>query len=199
VIIESMVSENVVFVGRHYIGPHCIVGFPGYQHPHWSAGDFSRSQLRQTVLGDNFRMVGLSVVCEGSHIGSDFRADSHSYIGEDCRIGDRVVIEYGARIYDRVRIGSNVTIGGFVCNEAVLADDCVVQGSLIHARTSPPPEPAPQIGAGAFIGSGAIVIGGIEIAPRTFVAAGAVVTADTESGYLYAGVPARRIRQASWI
>jgi acetyltransferase-like isoleucine patch superfamily enzyme len=142
--------------------------------------------------------MGLGVVGAGTVIGRKFRGDYHILIGEECVVGDGVVAEYGARIYDRCRIGNNCVIGGFICNDAVLGENSVVQGSLVHKRISPPPEPAPEIRPHAFIGTQAVVIGGVTIGEGSFVAAGAVVTKDTEPGFLYSGVPARKVRPARW-
>jgi maltose O-acetyltransferase len=50
------------------------------------------------------------------------------------------------------------------------------------------------VGAGAWIGAGALVLPGVTIEEGCVVAAGAVVTGDCAANGLYAGVPARRIR-----
>jgi maltose O-acetyltransferase len=47
---------------------------------------------------------------------------------------------------------------------------------------------------GAWIGTRAVVLGGVTIGAGSVVAAGAVVTRDCEPNGLYAGVPARRVR-----
>lgn len=44
-----------------------------------------------------------------------------------------------------------------------------------------------------FIGNGTIVMHGVKIGENTIIAAGSVVTKDTEPNSIYAGVPARRI------
>jgi acetyltransferase-like isoleucine patch superfamily enzyme len=44
-----------------------------------------------------------------------------------------------------------------------------------------------------FVGLNATIRDNITIAPGCFIAAGAVVTADTEPDGLYMGVPARRV------
>jgi len=45
-----------------------------------------------------------------------------------------------------------------------------------------------------WIGYGAIVMSGVNIAEGTIIAAGSVVTHDTEAYSIYAGVPAKKIR-----
>lgn len=55
------------------------------------------------------------------------------------------------------------------------------------------PEPV-VIGDGTWIGAGAIILPGLTVGAGCIVAAGAVVTKDCTPNGLYAGVPARRIR-----
>lgn len=50
------------------------------------------------------------------------------------------------------------------------------------------------VGSGCWIGSGAAILGGVVIGDGCVVAAGAVVTKDCQPDGLYAGVPARRVR-----
>lgn len=51
-----------------------------------------------------------------------------------------------------------------------------------------------SIGAGTWLGTRAMVLPGVTIGPGCIVAAGAVVTADLEAHGVYAGAPARRVR-----
>lgn len=53
-----------------------------------------------------------------------------------------------------------------------------------------------EIGEGAFIGTGAIILPGVRIGRNAVVAAGAVVTEDVEGGTTVGGVPARAIRRS---
>lgn len=51
-----------------------------------------------------------------------------------------------------------------------------------------------DIGTGVWISSGAIILGGVKIADHAIIAAGAVVNRDCQERAIYAGVPARKIR-----
>lgn len=51
-----------------------------------------------------------------------------------------------------------------------------------------------SIGDGAWIGANAVLLPGVTVGAGCVIAAGAVVTGDCASDGLYAGVPARRIR-----
>lgn len=68
-------------------------------------------------------------------------------------------------------------------------------------RMGPPSQRAGQaqaspvlVGAGSWIGAGAIILPGVSIGRGTVIAAGAVVTRDCAADTLYGGVPARALR-----
>lgn len=99
------------------------------------------------------------------------RGDVH-YI----KMGNRVNVQDGAVIHctyqkSPVNIGNNVSIG----------HNAIVHGCTIHDNV--------------LIGMGSIVMDDCVVETNAIVAAGAVVTANTrvESGYIYAGVPAKKI------
>jgi maltose O-acetyltransferase len=52
-----------------------------------------------------------------------------------------------------------------------------------------------SVGAGAWVGIRAVVLPGVTIGDGAVVAAGAVVTGDVEPNTVYAGIPAKRIRE----
>ena len=62
-------------------------------------------------------------------------------------------------------------------------------------RRAGPPLPRPvRIGSGCWLGARVIVLPGVTIGPGCIIAAGAVVAQDCAADGLYAGVPARRLR-----
>ena len=50
------------------------------------------------------------------------------------------------------------------------------------------------VGNGCWIGARSVILPGVRIGPGTVIAAGAVVTANTDANSVYAGVPARKLR-----
>lgn len=54
------------------------------------------------------------------------------------------------------------------------------------------------IGNGVWICSGAIVLGGVQIADHAVIAAGAVVTSDCPQAGVYAGIPARLVKKITF-
>lgn len=93
------------------------------------------------------------------------------------KIGNRVNIQDGAVIHCTYQkhptiIGNNVSIG----------HNAIVHGCTVHDNV--------------LIGMGAIVMDNCVIHSNSIIAAGAVVTQNTvvESGVIYAGVPARKVK-----
>ena len=93
------------------------------------------------------------------------------------RMGNKVNVQDGAVIhctYEKTKaiIGNNVSIG----------HNALVHGCTIHDNV--------------LIGMGSIVMDNCEIGSNTIIAAGAVVLENTkvESGVIYAGVPAKKVK-----
>lgn len=96
------------------------------------------------------------------------------------RIGNKVNIQDGAVLHctyqkTKVNIGNNVSIG----------HNAIVHGCTLHDNV--------------LIGMGAIVMDNVEVGSNSIIAAGAVVLENTkvESGCIYAGVPAKKVKDIS--
>jgi carbonic anhydrase/acetyltransferase-like protein (isoleucine patch superfamily) len=96
------------------------------------------------------------------------------------RIGNKVNIQDGACIhctYEKTKtlIGNNVSIG-----HHALVHGCTIEDNVL-------------------VGMGAIVMDNVHIGTNTIIAAGAVLLENTkcESGSIYAGVPAKKVKDIS--
>jgi acetyltransferase-like isoleucine patch superfamily enzyme len=133
-------------------------------------------------------------------------------------IGDNCVLEHGTSIkYDdiwkpgpSITIGNNVYIGSFcefnitmaieIGNNSLIASGCrfidhdhgSLRGQLI--RTQICSAKRIKIGEDVWLGCNVIVLKGVEIGNGAIVAAGAVVTKSISSNEIWAGVPAKKIR-----
>lgn len=128
--------------------------------------------------------------CEiGDHtkIGSFVEIQKGVSVGRNCKISSHTFICEGVHIEDEVFIGHNVnfindkypratTSGGGLQTEA----DWQVEPTLVRR--------------GASIGTGATILGGLEIGAHAIVGAGAVVTKNVPPHSIVAGNPARIIR-----
>ena len=106
-------------------------------------------------------------------------------------LGDFVILNIQCRFAcgGGITIGSFCQIGGRVSFETIHHQVAPVRGGHRPGRGSPI-----RLEDHVWIGSGAIVLGGVTIGEGAVVAAGAVVTKDVPPFSVAAGVPARVIR-----
>ncbi|MCF8424476.1 MAG: gamma carbonic anhydrase family protein [Bacteroidia bacterium] len=132
---------------------------------------------KNTFLAPNATIVG-DVIC-GEDCSFWFNAVVRGDVNS-IRLGNKVNIQDGAVIhctYQKTKtiLGNNVSVG----------HNAIVHGSLVHDNV--------------LIGMGAIVMDNCEIGSNSIIAAGAVLTEGTivPSGCIYAGVPAKKVKDIS--
>lgn len=126
----------------------------------------------------------------------------------DCDLGDHVFVGPFVEIQKGVRIGARTRVQShaFVCELVSIGQDCFIgHGVMFVNDTFEKGGPArgdqtlwksTVIGDRVSIGSNATILP-VRICAGTVVGAGAVVTRDIESPGVYAGNPARRLRDLS--
>ncbi len=127
-------------------------------------------------------------------------------IGDETRIGTFVEIQKGARIGARCKISSHT----FICEGVEIEDEVFIGHGVQFINDRHPRatnrDGTPQTEAdwllertivrrGASIGTGATILGGLEIGAHATVGAGAVVTRNVPPDATVAGNPARVIKQ----
>lgn len=118
--------------------------------------------------------------------------------GADVRVSSGATLQLGSGY-----LGDNVHIdchAGVVIGHGVaIAKDTTIMDTDHHELTGQKAIALPiRIGDHVWIGTRVTILKGVTIGEGAVIAAGSVVTTDVEPGMLYAGVPARPIRPASW-
>lgn len=133
--------------------------------------------------------------------------------GEDCFIAPNATIVGAVTIGSRCSVWFNAVVRGDV-NSITIGDDSNIQdGAVIHAtyqKAATTIGNRVSVGHNAIVhgctlkdhilvGMGAIVMDHVLVEDYVIIAAGSVVLENTrcESGYLYAGTPARKIKPIS--
>ena len=123
-------------------------------------------------------------------------------VGDDSRIGAFVEIQRGARIGSRCKISTH----SFICEGVTIEDEVFVGHGVVFINDRTPRATNPDgrlqsendwqlektvVRRRASLGSGAIIMCGVEIGEGAMVGAGALVTHHVPPYAVVAGVPAR--------
>lgn len=123
-------------------------------------------------IGDRTRIGTFVEIQRGAEIGADCKIQSHTFVCDGVRIGDRVFVGHGV-MFVNDKTPRILNAAGEPQGEA--------DWELLRI----------EVGDGAAIGSGAVIVGSVTIGPGALVGAGAVVTRDVAPGATVVGVPAR--------
>jgi serine O-acetyltransferase len=106
-----------------------------------------------------------------------------------CRNVENLELPYTVQLGRRVVFEHQSIV---VHGDAVIGDDCVVrQGCTLGSRYPEYPREAPTLGKGVNLGSGATVLGSVQIGNGASIGANAVVLNDVTQGATIVGVPGR--------
>jgi acetyltransferase-like isoleucine patch superfamily enzyme len=151
-------------------------------------------ELRQVRIVDVAFGDGVTVVEPSNLYGCS--------IGDGTFIGPFVEIQKSAKVGKRCRVQSH----SFICEMVEIGDDCVIAHGVMFindtfatggpARGNKTLWASTSIGERVSIGSGATILP-VTICDDVVIGAGAVVTKDITQPGVYAGNPARFIRQHS--
>jgi maltose O-acetyltransferase len=119
--------------------------------------------------------------------GCTFEGAAHITIGDDCFIGAECFLEAAS---GSITIGDRV----YIAHRANLLTATHEIGGRGQRASLPQIRLPVAIGSGCWLGTGVSVLPGVTIAESCVIAAGAVVAGDCDADGLYAGVPARRVR-----
>ncbi|MEN3011767.1 MAG: acyltransferase [Dictyoglomus thermophilum] len=130
-------------------------------------------------------------------------------VGENVNIKN-IIIDNALSDFRNLKIGSKVFIGRGVFfdlpDEIIIEDEAVIAanvqifthedvGDRIMRKYVRRKQEKVIIGRGTWIGAGCVILCGTVIEPMCIVAAGAVVKGRLESGWIYGGVPAKKIKR----
>jgi UDP-2-acetamido-3-amino-2,3-dideoxy-glucuronate N-acetyltransferase len=125
-------------------------------------------------IGDRSRVGPFVEIQAGVVIGADCKIQSHSFLCEGVTIEDEVFVGHGVVfVNDRNPRATNAQ------GELAGSDDWELQEVLVRRR--------------AALGSGAVILAGVEIGASATVGAGAVVVRDVPADAVVVGNPARQI------
>lgn len=129
---------------------------------------------RYAAYGSPVTVAQSAIVSPSASLGGGTAVFHRAVVNAATRLGAHCVVNTGAIVEHGCTIGDNVFIGpgAVICGGVTIGDD-------------------------TYIGAGAVVKPCMEIGPRCVIGAGAVVVSPLEAAGIYAGIPARKLSQAS--
>ena len=125
---------------------------------------------------------------DGTRIGTFVEVQKGATIGRRCKISSHTFVCEGVDIEDHVFVGHGVMFTNTMLPRSVNTDGALQTEADWHLLRT-------RIGQGASIGSGSVILCGIEIGDNAVIGAGAVVTKSVPAGEVWVGNPARFLKK----
>jgi acetyltransferase-like isoleucine patch superfamily enzyme len=152
-------------------------------------------------IGEDVTIGANCVVYRGATIGSNTLVADLASVRENVEIGDYVIVGRGVTVENHVKIGNRTKIqsNSYITAYTTLEDHVFIAPCVtttndnFMGRTEERFDKikGATVKKGARVGGASIILPGITIAEETFVAAGALVTKDTEPKTVVKGLPAK--------
>jgi len=203
------VGDHTTIYPGTVMGENCVVGSNSSvgKPPRPAATSTVKVQadLPPLTLGCEAIIGCSTVLYAGTDYGNKVFVGDCATVRERCQIGNNVVIGSGVAVendtrigaYTKIQTGSYITAYMDIAERVFIAPMVTTTNDNFMGRTEKRFKlvKGATIGRGARIGGGSILLPGINVAPETFVAAGALVTKDTAPQTLVRGFPAKEVRQ----
>jgi len=193
------------------IGPNVVLGFPPKAE---LVDSISKRRSIHAVPNRHEVIIGRDcIIRSGTCVYSDVSiGDTVSFghnvmVREKVRIGKESVIGTGVVIDGSCNIGERVSIqtGGYVCTNCRIEDSVFLGPHAVltndkYLTQKKTKLAGPTIRQGASVGANSLLMPSIEIGEGSVIGAHSLVMTDVPARFVYAGVPAKRIKKvpAGW-
>jgi acetyltransferase-like isoleucine patch superfamily enzyme len=153
------------------------------------------------VIGEDCTIGANAVIYRGATIGANTLVADLASVRENVKIGNYVIVGRGVCVENHVEIGDRTKIqsNSYITAYSTLEDHVFIAPCVTTTNDNYMGRTEERfskikgatIKRGARVGGGVIILPGITIAEETFVAAGALVTKDTEPKTVVKGFPAK--------
>ena len=172
---DVTVLPNCYLYGDTAVGDNCTIG-PG-------------TRLQDTRLAANVTVM--ESVLEGAEIGEHARIGPFAHLRAGTVVERNVEIGNYAELKNtRVRAGAKIHHVGYL-GDTVVGSDANVGAGTITCNYDGAEKHETEIGEGAFIGSGTLLVAPVRVGEKALTGAGSVVTRDVPARAKAYGVPAR--------
>ncbi|MEM3608237.1 MAG: DapH/DapD/GlmU-related protein [Candidatus Bathyarchaeia archaeon] len=190
------ISGKVKIGGRTWIGSHCVIGHP-IRGMLWS-GESDRGTVQ---ISDRCTIRSGSVIYDDVDLGEGVELGHSVMIREGVTVGRHSLIGTGTILDGHILIGRNVRIqtGVYISSHSIIEDKVFIgpRAVLLNDKYMMQREyrlKGPKIHSGVSVGGNSVILPGVEIGEGSIIGAGAVVTRDVPPRTIYAGIPAKKLR-----
>ena len=147
------------------------------------------SDVKAKNIDSSTNIWQFCVVFEKAKIGKNCNVCANVLIENDVEIGDNVTIKSGVQVWDGVTLEDNVFIGPNV----TFTNDLFPRSKNPDWQLS-----KTVIKKGASIGANATILAGVTVGENAMIGAGSVVTKDIPDNEVWAGNPAKFMRNINY-
>ena len=158
--------------------------FLGFSYANLLVGRIDKKSLK-LILNRNGAVIGQNCDIETGLVFHNCNDYSNLIIGNNCHIGKNCFFD----LKDRIIIKENVVIS--------MQNTFITHIDLSKSKLSglfPKKHKSITINNNAYLGTGAIILAGVELGENCFVAAGSIVNKNIEPNVMVGGVPAHKIK-----
>jgi len=173
---DTIILANTHLAGQTQIGEECAIG--------------PNAIIRDSVIGHYCRVV--ASVLDGATLADEVTVGPFAHLRPGTRCGRASRVGTGSEI-NRSFLGPGSSMQHFgYLGDATVGEHVNVGAGAITCNYDGERKHATQVGDGAFIGSGTLLVAPVTVGAAALTGAGAVVTRDVPAHALVTGVPARR-------
>lgn len=175
---DTVLEPGSMLLGNTKVGSNCVVG--------------PNAVLRDSIIGDNCEVNSSSLeeatLEKGCHIGPYSHLRPGTYLARDVHVGTCAEIKNS-------HVGRSTHVGHFsYIGDACLGAEVNIGAGTVTCNFDGTQKNRTEIGDGAFVGSGTMLVAPVVVGTGVTTGAGAVVTRDIPPDSLAIGVPARVVR-----
>jgi len=184
------------------IDDHAVIGKQPMRSRRSATPDAGKQPPSQ--ISDNCSIGTGAVVYAGASLGEGVLVADLATVRENVRVGDHTIVGRGVAIESQTTIGARCKLetNAYVTAFSTIEDDVFIAPGVLTSndrfigRTEARLKLFKGVHArrGSRMGVGAIILPGVTLAEESVAAAGAVVTRETDEAGVYAGVPAKRMK-----
>jgi acetyltransferase-like isoleucine patch superfamily enzyme len=210
---KVLIDSNAIIIGptkigdRTYIGSNCVIGYPNV------------SELNELRIGHHIKSKAPTVIGRDCVIRSGCTIYSAVSVGESAVFGHNVVLRENVVVGNKTKIGTNSVIDGkssigsnvsiqtgvYICTYSTVEDSVFLGPCCVFANDKYVAQKdvkliGPTVKRGASVGANAILFPGVVVGEGAVVGSQAMVNENVPPRSIYAGLPAKKIRDvpADW-